>query len=68
MPRRVIECGAIPVRSSPRSFTVPLRGGSSPKIDLISVDFPAPLGPTTVTISPSLTVTSTSVRMSTSGT
>ena len=46
---------------------LPVRGSSSPKTDFISVDFPAPLGPTIVTISPSRTSMSTPFRMSTSG-
>ncbi len=40
---------------------VPPIGGTMPEIVLNSVDFPAPLGPTTVTNWPSLTVSETSV-------
>src|SRR5215216_4443016 len=54
--------------SLPSKTIVPLRGRSRPKIVLISVDLPAPLGPITVTTSPSRTSSETPLRMSTSGT
>ena len=57
-----------PVTSSPRRRTRPSRGRSSPIIARISVDLPAPFGPTIVTISPGSILTSTPRRMSTSGT
>ena len=68
MPRRVIVWGLSPAMSSPRSRIDPCAGFSSPKIVLISVDLPAPFGPTTVTISPLPTSIVTPFRMSTSGT
>ncbi len=64
----MIVCGLCPLISSPRKTTRPLRGRSSPKIVFTRVDLPAPLGPITVTISPSLTRIETPFRMSTSGT
>src|SRR5919106_868780 len=63
-----MSCGLWPVMSSPRKATCPLRGCRRPKIVLIRVDFPAPLGPITVTTSPSFTSSETPLRMSTSGT
>src|ERR1051325_10334649 len=54
--------------SSSRSWTRPDRGFTSPMIALISVDLPAPFGPTIVTISPARTSIDTPLRMSTSGT
>ena len=59
--------GLRPARSSPAEEDRPERGRSSPKIVLIRVDLPAPLGPTIVTISPSRTLIETPLRMSASG-
>ena len=62
-----MSCGFRPLISSPRNSIRPSRGCSRPKIVLIRVDLPAPLGPTMVTISPSRTLIETPLRMSTSG-
>ena len=59
--------GLLPASSVSPKRTLPLRGLSRPKIVLIRVDLPAPLGPTMVTISPSPTSIETPLRMSTSG-
>ena len=45
--------GDLPVSFSPRSVTVPSRGRSRPLITRISVDLPAPFGPTTQVMDPS---------------
>src|SRR5215208_2299191 len=63
-----MRCARSPVTSSPRRTTRPPRGRRSPTIAFTSVDLPAPFGPTSVTISPGRTTTSTPCRMSTSGT
>ena len=41
--------------SRPRKRIAPVRGGVRPEIERSVVDFPAPLEPISVTISPSLT-------------
>ncbi len=47
------------VRSSPANSMLPLRGRSRPEIVFSVVDLPAPLAPSSVTISPSPTVIDT---------
>src|SRR5918994_3722025 len=63
-----MSCGFSPVISRSRSEMWPRRGVNSPKMVLIRVDLPAPLGPITVTTSPSFTSRETPLRMSPSGT
>ena len=53
--------------SAPSSEIVPDRTGRSPNTAFTKVDFPAPFGPTTPTISPRATCRSQPFRMSTSG-
>src|SRR5207302_1483356 len=52
MPSRINFSGARPVTSLPLSSTRPAAGRISPAIALSSVDFPAPLGPTTAVTRP----------------
>src|SRR5207302_3204137 len=52
MPSRISFSGARPVTSLPLSSTRPAAGRSSPAIAFSSVDFPAPLGPTTAVTRP----------------
>ena len=47
------------VMSAPSSMTVPLDAGSSPINALSSDDLPAPLAPSTATISPAATLSDT---------
>ena len=61
-----MSCGFSPPIVLAAKLDPALRGASRPKIVLIRVDLPAPLGPTMVTISPSRTVIETPLRMSTS--
>src|SRR5579875_2652508 len=56
--------GVLPVMSWPCSVIVPSRGRSRPLITAISVDFPAPFGPTTQVIPPRATVSETPRRTS----
>jgi hypothetical protein len=56
--------GATPPISSPSKRTTPSRGGVSPEIERSVVDFPAPLEPISVTISPSSTVSDTPLSAS----
>src|SRR2546428_10567832 len=58
-PRRSTRSGRIPVISSPLKTTRPLFGRRNPTIVLNAVAFPAPLGPITVTISPTPTLSET---------
>src|SRR5437763_1348932 len=51
-PAPTIACGGRPSIRSPRNVTCPLRGGRRPEIVFMSVDLPAPLGPSKQTISP----------------
>ncbi len=46
----------MPEISSPLNLIEPARGGVSPEMERSVVDFPAPLEPMSVTISPSSTV------------
>ena len=62
-----MSCGLRPPMSVPRNEIWPSRGVRRPKTVFISVDLPAPLGPTIVTISPSRTTIETPLRMSASG-
>jgi hypothetical protein len=55
IPRLMISWGALVVMSSPWKVIVPPRGRLSPLIARRVVDFPAPLAPMSVTISPSRT-------------
>src|SRR5947208_15560593 len=57
--------GAHPVMSRPSSVTDPSTGLSNPKIALMRVDFPAPFGPTTATISPDSSESETPRRIGT---
>jgi hypothetical protein len=52
-----------PAISSPASFTLPLRGGTQPTIDLSVVVLPAPLRPSSATVSPAPTESETERRM-----
>src|ERR1039457_4564850 len=54
-PSRAITWGTIPVISSPFRNTLPLLGRQLPVMALKKVVFPAPFGPMTERISPSLT-------------
>ena len=54
-PAAIASCGL-----RPNSDTVPPSGGSRPSIMSIVVDFPAPLGPSSATVSPCSISTSTS--------
>ena len=45
--------GDLPFSFSPRSVTVPSRGRSRPLITRMTVDLPAPFGPTTQVMEPS---------------
>ena len=55
MPRATSLWGGTPFRSCPIKVTDPPRGWRRPEMVLSTVDFPAPLAPMRVTISPSLT-------------
>ena len=55
MPRLTILCAGACVMSSPRNRMLPVRGWLSPLMERSVVDFPAPLAPISVTISPSRT-------------
>jgi hypothetical protein len=59
MPRLTISCGAVVVMSRPWKRIVPCRGRLSPLIDRSVVVLPAPFAPSSVTISPSFTVSET---------
>jgi hypothetical protein len=52
MPRSQKRCGASRVMSFPSTSRRPEATACRPAIALISVDFPAPFGPTTTTSSP----------------
>ena len=58
-PSRHSRSGAWPLMRVPWKLIVPAKGDCSPATVLSSVDLPAPLGPTTKTISPFSTVRST---------
>jgi len=62
IPRATISWGWRPRRDSPRKRISPPRGGTMPQTDMRVVDFPAPLAPMRVMISPSPTVRDTSRR------
>ncbi len=59
IPLFTIECGVAPVISCPWKRIAPWRGRLSPLIARSVVDFPAPLAPISVTISPSPTFSET---------
>ena len=58
--------GSRVISSSPRK-TAPDRIGATPAIALIKVDLPAPLGPSTATISPAATVSEAPLTIGTPG-
>src|SRR6266545_4333143 len=60
MPWRQSSCAGTDARSAPSRRTVPERIGWRPAIALMSVVFPAPFGPTTVTRSRGRTLSDTS--------
>src|SRR6266705_2635042 len=66
MPRATMASGAHPVMSRPSRVTEPSIGLSNPKIALMRVDFPAPFGPMTATISPESRESDTPRRIGTS--
>ena len=55
MPRRATASGVRPAIELPSKAIVPLVGRNTPEMVSNVVDLPAPLGPTTQTISPSPT-------------
>ena len=55
-PRAAMRCGASPRHRSPLKHDAPLLGGTTPAMLLSVVDLPAPLRPSSVTVSPSPTV------------
>ena len=59
MPRRATTSGVRPVMGWPSKVIAPWDGRNTPEIVSRVVDLPAPLGPTTQTISPSSTPTET---------
>ena len=59
MESRAISCVGMCVMSCPSNRIFPSRARGAPKIDIISVDFPAPLEPISATISPRPTSRST---------
>ncbi len=63
MPSRAMSGALMPAMSTPLNFTLPLAGGTSPTRLLSSVDLPAPLRPSSATISPSRTCRLASLRM-----
>src|ERR1700732_5466276 len=62
MPRRKRSAGARVSIGSPSRRMLPASGRRSPEIDLTKVDFPAPLAPNRVTISPRSSFRSTFCR------
>ena len=64
MPRATILCAGVRVISCPRNRILPDRARTSPEIARSVVDFPAPLAPMRVTISPSATSRETPCRAS----
>ena len=64
IPRLTISWAGIRVMFSSANTTFPDLGGVSPEIERNVVDFPAPLDPIIVTISPSSTVSETPWRAS----
>ncbi len=56
-----------PVTSAPSSSTAPDCTGATPAIALMSVDLPAPLGPSTATISPAAAVSDAPLTIGTPG-
>src|SRR6478735_3400241 len=65
MPRACAPAGLGMLTGSPSISTVPESGWSTPEMILASVDFPAPLSPTSATTSCACTVRSASVSAST---
>src|SRR4029450_2797796 len=65
-PRSTIRCGLAARRSWPSQRTIPLRGRTRPATQPRRVDLPAPLGPSSATISPGATVTETDESTGTS--
>src|SRR5712692_60530 len=64
-PRAARRSAVIPVTSSPAKTTRPRDGRSTPAIALTSVDLPAPLAPSTQTVSSASTASETSCRTGT---
>jgi len=62
-PLWITSSGFVPLMSSPSKVTVPPMCVVSPKTDFMTVDLPAPFGPTMVTYSSWSTSRSTSVRI-----
>jgi hypothetical protein len=62
-PRRVIDADEWPVRDSPASMIRPARGGDVPTIVFSRVDLPAPLRPSSATISWRWTSNDTPLRI-----
>jgi hypothetical protein len=58
-PSRAISSGARPEICRPPREIMPSRGVTTPAMAFSSVDFPAPLGPVTNSVSPSASVTLT---------
>ena len=62
MPARAFSIIERPASSAPSSFTLPVRGGTQPTIDLSVVVLPTPLRPRSATVSPAPIVSETPRR------